>query len=127
MNLEGDAKLNNSLLPKVTNERLRGMQSLADIKQRHIEIIRMSMNDVLGEYAPDKTLQLRVSSISQTLSENPSIYQLTSEELDIVCMCMNDSLSILDETRGELDAEELLDSQQYSEDITEILSLLQRN
>ena len=127
MNLEGDAKLNTSLLPKVTNERLRGMQSLADIKQRHIEIIRMSMNDVLGEYAPDKTLQLRVSSISQTLSENPSIYQLTSEELDIVCMCMNDSLSILDETRGELDAEELLDSQQYSEDITEILSLLQRN
>ena len=127
MTLEGDAKLNTSLLPKVTNERLRGMQSLADIKQRHIEIIRMSMNDVLGEYAPDKTLQLRVSSISQTLSENPSIYQLTSEELDIVCMCMNDSLSILDETRGELDAEELLDSQEYSEDITEILSLLQRN
>jgi len=108
-------------------EGLRGMQSLADIKQRHIETIRMSMNDVLSEYAPDKTLQLRVSSISQTLSENPSIYQLTSEELDIVCMCMNDSLSILDETRGELDAEELLDSQQYSEDITEILSLLQRN
>ena len=108
-------------------EGLRGMQSLADIKQRHIETIRMSMNDVLSEYAPDKTLQLRVSSISQTLSENPSIYQLTSEELDIVCMCMNDSLSILDETRGELDTEELLDSQQYSEDITEILSLLQRN
>ena len=108
-------------------EGLRGMQSLADIKQRHIETIRMSMNDVLSEYAPDKTLQLRVSSISQTLSENPSIYQLTSEELDIVCMCMNDSLSILDETRGELDTEELLDLQQYSEDITEILSLLQRN
>ena len=127
MNLEGDAKLNTSLLPKVTNERLRGMQSLADIKQRHIEIIRMSMNDVLGEYAPDKTLQLRVSSISQTLSENPSIYQLTSEELDIVCMCMNDSLSILDETRGELDTEELLDSQEYTEDITEILRILQRN
>ena len=108
-------------------EGLRGMQSLADIKQRHIETIRMSMNDVLSEYAPDKTLQLRVSSISQTLSENPSIYQLTSEELDIVCMCMNDSLSILDETRGELDTEELLDLQEYSEDITEILSLLQRN
>ena len=103
------------------------MQSLADIKQRHIETIRMSMNDVLSEYAPDKTLQLRVSSISQTLSENPSIYQLTSEELDIVCMCMNDSLSILDETRGELDTEELLDLQEYSEDITEILRLLQRN
>ena len=40
---------------------------------------------------------------------------------------MNDSLSILDETRGELDAEELLDSQEYTEDITEILRILQRN
>jgi len=42
-------------------------------------------------------------------------------------MCLNDSLSILDEIRGELDAEELLDSQHYSEEIQRILSLLQRN
>jgi len=85
------------------------------------------MNDVQNEYEPDKTLQLRVYSISQRLSENPSMYQLSSEELDIVCMCLNDSLSILDEIRGELDAEELLDSQHYSEEIQRILSLLQRN
>jgi len=85
------------------------------------------MNDVQNEYDPDKSLQLRVYSISQRLSENPSMYQLSSEELDIVCMCLNDSLSILDEIRGELDAEELLDSQHYSEEIQRILSLLQRN
>ena len=85
------------------------------------------MNDVQNEYDPDKTLQLRVYSISQRLSENPSMYQLSSEELDIVCMCLNDSLSILDEIRGELDAEELLDSQHYSEEIQRILSLLQRS
>lgn len=107
------------------------MKYLTDITEEHVATIRMCMNDVLSfyinEYAPDKSLQLRVYSISQKLSENPSMYQLSSEDLDVVCMCMNDSLSILDETRGELDAEELLDLQQYSEDITEILRVLQRN
>ena len=85
------------------------------------------MNDVQNEYDPDKSLQLRVYSISQRLSENNSMYQLSSEELDIVSMCMNDSLSILDDLRGSLDTEELLESQHYSEDIERILSLLQRN
>ena len=103
------------------------LQYLSDITEEHIKTIRCAMNDVQNEYAPDKTLQLRVYSISQRLSENPSMYQLSSEELDIVCMCLNDSLSILDEIRGELDAEELLDSQHYSEEIQRILSLLQRN
>ena len=103
------------------------MKYLSDISKTHIDTIRCAMNDVQHEYEPDKTLQLRVYSISQRLSENPSMYQLSSEELDIVCMCLNDSLSILDEIRGELDAEELLDSQHYSEEIQRILSLLQRN
>ena len=103
------------------------LQYLSDITEEHIKTIRCAMNDVQHEYVPDKTLQLRVYSISQRLSENPSMYQLSSEELDIVCMCLNDSLSILDEIRGELDAEELLDSQHYSEEIQRILSLLQRN
>jgi hypothetical protein len=85
------------------------------------------MNDVQNEYDPDKTLQLRVYSISQRLSENPSMYQLSSEELDIISMCLNDSLSILDEMAEELDTEELRESREYSEDITEILSVLQRN
>jgi len=103
------------------------LQYLSDITEEHIKTIRCAMNDVQNEYDPDKTLQLRVYSISQRLSENPSMYQLSSEELDIVCMCLNDSLSILDEIRGELDAEELLDSQHYSEEIQRILSLLQRS
>ena len=85
------------------------------------------MNDVQNEYDPDKSLQLRVYSISQKLSVNPSMYQLSSEEIDIVSMCLNDSLSILDEMATEMDSEEKRESREYSEDITEILSVLQRN
>jgi hypothetical protein len=85
------------------------------------------MNDVQNEYDPDKSLQIRVYSISQRLSENPSMYQLSSEEIDIVSMCLNDSLSILDEIAKELDTDELRESREYSEEITEILRVLQRN
>jgi hypothetical protein len=55
------------------------------------------------------------------------MYQLSSEELDIVSMCLNDSLSILDEIASEMDSDEKRESREYSEEITEILSVLQRN
>ena len=100
---------------------------MTDITEEHVETIRCAMNDVQNEYSPDKVLQLRVYSISQKLSENPSMYQLSSEELDIISMCLNDSLAILDELYQELDTEEKRESQQYSEEIERILSLLQRN
>ena len=103
------------------------MKYLSNITNTHIDTIRCAMNDVQNEYDPDKTLQLRVYSISQKLSENPSMYQLSSEEIDIVSMCLNDSLSILDEMATEMDSEEKRESREYSEDITEILSVLQRN
>ena len=103
------------------------MRYLSDISETHIATIRCAMNDVQHEYDPDKSLQLRVYSISQRLSENPSMYQLSSEEIDIVSMCLNDSLSILDELSCELDSDELRESREYTEDITEILSVLQRN
>ena len=103
------------------------MKYLSDITNTHIDTIRCAMNDVQHEYEPDKSLQLRVYSISQRLSENPSMYQLSSEDIDIVSMCLNDSLSILDEISCELDTEEKRESREYSEDIIEILSVLQRN
>ena len=103
------------------------MKYLSDITNTHIDTIRCAMNDVQHEYEPDKSLQLRVYSISQRLSENPSMYQLSSEELDIVSMCLNDSLSILDEMALDMDSDEKRESREYSEDITEILSVLQRN
>ena len=103
------------------------MKYLSDITNTHIDTIRCAMNDVQHEYEPDKSLQLRVYSISQKLSENPSMYQLSSEEIDIVSMCLNDSLSILDEMALDMDSDEKRESREYSEDITEILSVLQRN
>ena len=103
------------------------MKYLSDINKENIETIRCAMNDVQNEYSPDKVLQLRVYSISQRLSENPSMYQLSSEELDIVSMCLNDSLSILDEIVSEIDSDEKRESREYSEEITKILSVLQRN
>ena len=103
------------------------MKYLSDITNTHIDTIRCAMNDVQHEYEPDKSLQLRVYSISQRLSENPSMYQLSSEEIDIVSMCLNDSLSILDEMALDMDSDEKRESREYSEDIIEILSVLQRN
>ena len=103
------------------------MKYLSDLSKSNIETIRCAMNDVQHEYEPDKSLQLRVYSISQKLSENPSMYQLSSEELDIVSMCLNDCLSILDEMAAEMDSDEKRESREYSEEITEILSVLQRN
>ncbi len=103
------------------------MKYLTDITEEHVATIRMCMNDVQNEYDPDRSLQLRVYSISQKLSENPSMYQLSSEDLDVVCMCLNDSLAILDELRTESDAEEKREAQEYSEDISAILRVLQRN
>ena len=103
------------------------MKYLSDLSKSDIETIRCAMNDVQNEYSPDKSLQLRVYSISQRLSENPSMYQLSSEEIDIVSMCLNDSLSILDELSCELDSDELRESREYTEDIERILSLLQRS
>ena len=103
------------------------MKYLSDISNAHVETIRCAMNDVQHEYEPDKSLQLRVYSISQRLSENPSMYQLSSEELDIISMCLNDSLSILDEMASDMDSDEKRESREYAEEITEILRVLQRN
>ena len=103
------------------------MKYLSDISKTQVNTIRCAMNDVQHEYSPDKTLQLRVYSISQRLSENPSMYQLSSEEIDILCMCLNDSLSILDEMALDMDSDEKRESREYTEDITEILRVLQRN
>lgn len=111
--------------PLITNDFFREiMRFLSDITEKHIETIRCAMNDVQNEYSPDKSLQLRVYSISQKLSVNHSMYQLSSEDLDIVCMCLNDSLVILDEIKSELDTEEKRESLQYSEELEEILAFL---
>ena len=103
------------------------MKYLSDITESHIKIICQAMHDVLPEYDYDKSLQLRVYRISQTLSENPSIYQLSSEDLDCVCMCLNDSLYVLDDIMRDLEELDLRDCRVYRSNIEDILSLLQRS
>ena len=103
------------------------MKYLSDITESHIEIIGQAMHDVLPEYDYDKVLQLRVYRISQTLRENPSIYQLSSEDLDCVCMCLNDSLYVLDDIMRDLSGVDLIDCRDYRSTIEDILSLLQRS
>ena len=103
------------------------MKYLSDITETHIDTIGQALHDVLPEYDYDKVLQLRVYRISQTLSENPSIYQLSSEDLDCVCMCLNDSLYVLDDIMRDLEELDLRDCREYRSNIEDILSLLQRS
>ena len=103
------------------------MKYLSDITETHIDTIGQALHDVLPEYDYDKVLQLRVYRISQTLSENPSIYQLSSEDLDCVCMCLNDSLYVLDDIMRDLAELDLRDCRVHRSNIEDILSLLQRS
>ena len=103
------------------------MKYLSDITETHIGTIGQALHDVLPEYDYDKPLQLRVYRISQTLSENPSIYQLSSEDLDCVCMCLNDSLYVLDDIMRDLEELDLRDCRVHRDNVEDILSLLQRS
>jgi hypothetical protein len=103
------------------------MRYLSDITETHIDTIGQAMHDVLPEYDYDKSLQLRVYRISQTLRENPSMYQLSSEDIDCVCMCLNDCLYILDDLMRDLVDSDLIDCRGDRENIEDILSLLQRS
>ena len=103
------------------------MKYLSDITETHIDTIGQALHDVLPEYDYDKPLQLRVYRISQTLRENPSIYQLSSEELDLLSMTLNDTLYVLDDIMRDLEELDLRDCRVYRSNIEDILSLLQRS
>tara|TARA_Y100001949_G_C15736728_1_gene221816 strand:+ start:310 stop:492 length:183 start_codon:yes stop_codon:yes gene_type:complete len=60
------------------------------------------------------------------------MYQLTSLELDFICMVLNDSLYVLDDIVKDLvrdsdDAEDLRDCRKYRSDLEDILEILQKN
>ena len=103
------------------------MKYLSDITETHIDTIAQAMHDVLPEYDYDKSLQLRVYRISQTLRENPSMYQLSSEDMDCICMCLNDCLYVLDDIMRDLEELDLRDCRVYRDNVEDILSLLQRS
>ena len=103
------------------------MRYLSDITEEHINIICQALYDTTPEYDWDKLLQLRLYKIRERLTENPSIYQLSSEELDILSMTLNDTLYVLDDIMRDLADLDLRDCREYREAIEEILGVFQRN
>ena len=102
---------------------------LSEITETHIDIISQAIHDTTPEYDYDKFLQLRLYKIGDKLRENPSMYQLSSEELDLLCMTLNDCLYVLDDCMRDLIGEEvdLRDCREYKGSVEDILSILQRN
>ena len=101
---------------------------LSAITETHIDTIRQAIHDTAPEYDYDKSLQIRVCKIGEKLRDNPSMYQLSTEELDLLCMTLNDSLYVLDDCMRDLDDEvDLRDCREYKESIEDILKVLQNN
>ena len=73
---------------------------LSEITEKHIDTISQAIHDTHPEYDYDKFLQIRLYKIGDKLRENPSMYQLSSEEVDLrACrdyrMAIEEILSIL--------------------------------
>ena len=102
---------------------------LSEITETHVAIITQAIHDTAPEYDYDKSLQIRLYKIGETLRDNPSMYQLSSEELDLLCICLNDCLYVLDDCMRDLAGEEvdLRDCREYRGSVEDILSILQRN
>ena len=101
---------------------------LSEITEKHIEVISQAIHDTSPEYDCDEYLQRRLSNIGERLRDNFSMYQLSSEELDVLCMCLNDCLYILDDCMRDLEEEvDLRDCRDHRMAVEEILSILQQN
>jgi hypothetical protein len=101
---------------------------LTEITEKHIDTIGQVVHDTLPEYKYDKWLQIRLYNISVKLKDNPSMYQFHAEELDLLCMCLNDSLYVLDDCMRDMDIEEdLRECREYKESVEDILRILQDN
>ena len=101
---------------------------LSEITEKHIEVISQAIHDTSPEYDYDEYLQRRLSNIGERLRDNFSMYQLSSEELDVLCMCLNDCLYILDDCMRDLEEEvDLRDCREHRMAVEEILSILQQN
>ena len=99
---------------------------LSEITEKHIEIIRQAIHYTYLEY--DRYLQVRLGKIGERLRANHSMYQLSSEELDVLCMCLNDCLYVLDDCMRDLeDKVDLRDCREDRMAVEEILGILQQN
>ena len=108
--------------------RVPPMKYLSEITEKHVEIISQGIHDTNPEYDYDRFLQVRLYKIGEKLRENPSMYQLSSEEVDLLCMCLNDCLYVLDDCMRDLEDEvDLRDCRDHRGAVEEILGILQQN
>ena len=103
------------------------MRYLSDITEKHIDTICQALHDTIPEYDYDRWLQVKLYKIRERLSDNPSMYQLSSEELDLLSMTLNDTLYVLDDIMKDLDDLDLRDCREYREELERILGVFQRN
>ena len=103
------------------------MRYLSDITETHIDTICQALHDTIPEYDYDRWLQVKLYKIRERLSDNPSMYQLSSEELDLLSMTLNDTLYVLDDIMKDLDDLDLRDCREYREELERILGVFQRN
>ena len=102
------------------------MQRLSDITHKQTRYIIQGLHDVLPEYSCDTILLARVQRIIQKLTENHSMYQFTSEELDIICMGLNDCCYVLDDILKDLEECDIPEGREYRSEIERITEFLSK-
>ena len=106
------------------------MQNLSDITHEQTRYICQALHDVLPEYSSDTLLVAKIKRIIQRLTENHSMYQFSSEELDTICMGLNDCCYVLDDILQDLEECDIPEGREYRselESIAAFLSKLQRD
>ena len=102
------------------------MQKLSDITEKQTRYIIQGLHDVLPEYSCDSILTQRVTKIISRLTENHSMYQFTSEELDIICIGLNDCCYVLDDILKDLEKCDIPEGREYRSEIEYITGLLSK-
>ena len=102
------------------------MQTLSDITEKQTRYIIQGLHDVLPEYKSDTILTQRIARIIQRLTENHSMYQFTSEELDIICIGLNDCCYVLDNILKDLEECDIPEGREYRSEIEYIAELLSK-
>jgi hypothetical protein len=100
------------------------MQRLSDITASQVRYIVQGLHDVLPEYSEDLILLQRLARIMAKLTENNSMYQFTSEELDLIAMGLNDCCYVLDDILKDLEDCDIPEGREYRSQIESISELL---
>lgn len=114
------------------------MKSLASIKDKDIETIKMALNDSISDMnielkqkiSPEKKNSLldfkaKYSRVFDKLKQSGSIYALTETELDIVAGGLNDAIDLIeDNLTDDLSEEESVEILGYKNDCQRLIDLL---